>query len=77
MVVLVAVDDTESKEEPVVNADEVNLEAKHDVCDEEIAIEQRAGVVADDEDAVTTSNNVNVENDNNTGDFFQYIVGMG
>jgi len=66
MVVLVAVDADESKES-AVNAEEVDLKAKHNINDGEMPVEQLSDIVADAEDPVTMSISADSENDDNTG----------
>lgn len=75
MVILVTVG-VDSSNEPAINPEEIDLEAKKCVIsDEELPVEQCVNIVADTEDAMITSVTTEAENGDNTGKlFYQYIV---
>jgi len=75
MVILVTVG-VDSSNEPAINTEEIDLEAKKCVIkDEELPVEQCADNIADAKDAMITSVTTEAENGDNTGKlFYQYIV---
>lgn len=69
MVILVVVNDNGSNE-PAINTEEVDLEAKCGINDKEIPVERNADVVAEAEDAVATSISADGEKNDNIGKLF-------